>query len=556
GVLAAVPVERPLAAVVHAAGVLDDGTVTSLTADRVDSVLRPKVDAAVHLHELTQNLPLTHFVLFSSLGGTFGTAGQANYAAANVFLDALARHRRAAGLPAVSLAWGLWAERSGMTSHLDETELRRMNRDGVVPLATDEGLALFDTVTAAPASDDPNFVTAHLDLAALRARAGTDLPALLRDLVPRPRRQGAASTNTRHAASGESEFAQLLAGLPEEERERALLDLVRGHAATVLGHTSADAVEPGRAFKDQGFDSLTAVELRNRLNSATGLRLPATLIFDHPSPRALVGHLRNTLLGTVDDTRPPAAPIRAASEEPIAIVGMSCRFPGGVRSPEDLWRLLHAEQDTVGAFPADRGWDIDELFDPDPDRPGTSYVREGSFLYEAGDFDASFFGISPREALAMDPQQRLLLEAVWEAFEDAGIDPSSLRGSQTGVFAGTNGQDYAALLADTHTSDDGYLITGTSASVVSGRVSYAFGLEGPAVTVDTACSSSLVALHLAAQALRQGECTMALASGVTVMSTPDALVAFSRQRGLAADARCKAFAAGADGTGWSEGVGV
>ncbi|MYW02813.1 polyketide synthase, partial [Streptomyces sp. SID3343] len=173
-------------------------------------------------------------------------------------------------------------------------------------------------------------------------------------------------------------------------------------------------------------------------------------------------------------------------DEPIAIVGMSCRFPGGVRSPEDLWQLLVAEGDAVGEFPTDRGWDTDELFDPEPGRAGTSYVREGGFLYDAGDFDAGFFGISPREALAMDPQQRLMLEATWEALEHAHIDPDALRGSQTGVFAGTNGQDYASLMSGAPESDDGYLITGSSASVVSGRISYAFGFEGPAVTVDTA----------------------------------------------------------------------
>ncbi|MFD6394953.1 type I polyketide synthase, partial [Nocardia sp. NPDC060259] len=329
------------------------------------------------------------------------------------------------------------------------------------------------------------------------------------------------------------------------ERGRALSDVVRTQVADVLGYDSPDTVEP-RTFQELGFDSLTAVEFRNRLVMATGLRLPATLVFDYPTFDAVVDFLDGELAGRgADGTSSPV--VAAVDDDPVVIVAASCRYPGGIAAPEDLWRVVESGTDTIAEFPADRGWQPQEM-------TGVT-TTAGGFLYEAADFDAAFFGISPREALAMDPQQRLLLESSWELFERAGIAPDSLRGSRTGVFIGMSGRDYGLTATPARQAVAGYNLTGTAASVASGRISYVFGLEGPAVTLDTACSSSLVALDWAVRSVRGGECSMAVAGGVTILCTPLAFAEFSRQGGLAADGRCKSFSAGADGTGWGEGVG-
>ncbi|GAA0706625.1 hypothetical protein GCM10009548_94630 [Streptomyces malaysiensis subsp. malaysiensis] len=540
-----VPAEHPLTAVFHTAGTMELGQIGELDPGRLQSVLRSKALAAAHLHDLTQDLDLAAFVLFSSNAATWGSGQQAAYAAANTYLDALAEHRRARGLPATSLAWGPWGE-AGMAA--DQHTLSHLKRRGLSPLPTDLAIA---SLHQALTHDDTAVTIADVDWETFGRTFTTQRPSpFLTRLLPT-----SAEPTTPAATADDNPLRQQLGAAPTAQRHQILVRHIQTLAATILGHPGLDAIPPGQPFQELGFDSLTAVELRNQLAASTGLSLAPALVFDHPTPNALATYLGAELTGQRATVATHTSSV-ATDDEPIAIVGMACRYPGGVRSPEELWKLVAAGRDAIGEMPTDRDWDLDTLFDPDPERLGTTYAREGGFLHNAAGFDAAFFGISPREALAMDPQQRLLLETAWETFESAGLDRDTLAGSNTGVFAGGTYQGYGASGSSSAREVEGYLLAGGTPSVMSGRVAYAFGLEGPAVTVDTACSSSLVAMHLAAQALRQGECTMALAGGVTVMATPTTFVEFSRQRGLAADGRCKPFASAADGTGWGEGAGL
>ncbi|MFE3247417.1 SDR family NAD(P)-dependent oxidoreductase [Streptomyces sp. NPDC059209] len=553
--------EAPLVAVVHAAGAIELAPVRQSDPAHAARVLGERCAGADALTEvLRTDHPDTRLVLISSVAGVWGGGAHGALAAAGAYLDALAEREREAGRPVTAVAVSPWD---------GEPELVDILRRQGVPV-TDPGVALA-ALPGLLALDEAAVVLARVQwdrfvptftAAGPRPLIG-DLPEVRRVLDADTAAVGTASaadTDLGPDAVRSSKLARALAAAAPVEHDRIVLEEVQAVTAAVLGYARPDEVGEVKAFRELGMDSVTGVELRNRLSAATGVRLPATLIFDYPSPAAVTGFLRRELTpgqaeaegAAVADT-PPG---RSAADEPIAIIGMSCRFPGRVASPEDLWQVVADGVDVITPFPTDRGWDVPGLYDEDPDRAGTVYARSGGFLHDAAEFDAGFFEISPREAIAMDPQQRLLLETSWEAFEQAGIAPESVRGSDTGVFVGTNGQDYASLLFSGGDGLEGYLGTGNAASVVSGRVAYAFGLEGPAVSVDTACSSSLVATHWAARALRQGECSMALTGGVTVMATPGSLLTFARQRGLAADGRCKAFSARADGMGMAEGVGV
>ena len=544
----------PVTAVVHAAAFIALAPLESTPIAAFEQIVAAKAAGAGHLDALL-NRELDAFVLFSSIAGVWGSGNHAAYAAGNAYLDALAQHRRARGLTATTVDWGVWQAENPWQERVagEDADLFKLERHGLPRIAPELAVAALQQVLD---DDETVIAVADIDWEQFTAVFTSARPSQLITGVPEVRRiQRQPSDADTPDAPAAGVLRGQLTGLGPADRQRLLLDLVRTHAALVLGHGSPEAVRPGRAFQDLGFASLTAVELRNRLNTATGLRLPSTLIYDYPSAQLLARRIESELLGGEEQPAAPGPVPAAADGEPIAIVSMACRFPGGTDTPEALWQLLVRGGDVISEFPADRGWNLDELYDPDPDRPGTATTRFGGFLHDAAEFDAEFFGISPREALAMDPQQRLLLETSWEAAERAGIDPTALRGSRTGVFTGVNYADYAAVAAQA-AQGEGHLLTGSAPSVVSGRVAYTLGLEGPAVTVDTACSSSLVALHLAGQALRAGDCTLALVGGVAVMATPGAIVSFSRQRGLAADGRCKAFAEAADGMGMGEGAGV
>ncbi|MCX4246643.1 type I polyketide synthase [Paraliomyxa miuraensis] len=540
--------ERPLRGIVHAAGVLDDGILAEQSAARFTQVFSPKVDGAWNLHELTAALELDFFVLFSSSAGLLGSAGQSNYAAANTFLDALAAQRRGRGLPAQSLAWGPWST-SGMAAELAEVQRARMARLGLRTLEPDRALFLLERALS---RSERLLAPMSLDLEAVSRQQGTPASPLWRALLESP-----SVRATRSAGSGS--WADRLVRLPAEQREVELRAGVQEEVARVLAMGSPKDVPVDRPLMDLGLDSLMAVELRNALARRIGASLPATLAFDHPTVVALAERLSRELPDSSPAVveAPSRRPVVEVSDDDdaIAIIGIGCRFAGGITDPEGFWRLLQDGRDAITEVPAER-WDIDALYDPDPDAPGKMTTRWGGFLPDLDRFEPEFFGIAPRAAPSIDPQQRLLLETTWEALERAGKTPEQLMGSSTGVYMGLCSNDYQQRATSRIEAIDAYSLLGTSHSAMVGRLSYWLGLHGPNMPIDTACSSSLVAVHLACQALRAKECSLAIAGGANVMLSPEVTVYFSRLRAMSPSGRCRTFSDDADGYVRSEGCGV
>ncbi len=537
---------HPLKGIIHAAGVERLDALTDLTADQLESVLRPKVRGGWHLHQLSQDQDLDFFVCFSSIASVWGSRGQAHYAAANQFLDGLIHYRRSLGLPGLSINWGPWAG-GGMATPEAQVWLAQA---GVEALSPDLALvALGDLLP----SDRVQVTVSHNDWEQFKSLYTAKRPRPLLDLI-------SPSVSSRPDSSVQPSSDQItqLLSQPKTERIPALQSLIEAQLRLVLGLKPDHTFDPTVGFFELGIDSLMAVDLRNRLQTQLGTTLPASLAFDLPNLQRLTKFLA-TEIGLRDDsasTPLPAQPADVALSEPIAIIGVACRFPGGANTPEAFWEKLCQGYDAIVEVPATR-WNIDAVYDPDPETPGKTYCRYGGFLEPVDQFDPHVFGISPREAEYMDPQHRLLLEVSWEALERAGYSLDRAEGSATGVFVGITLNDYYQLMQHaTHESVQAYGVTGGPLNAAAGRIAYTLGLTGPALAVDTACSSSLVALHQACQSLRLGECTMALAGGVNLMLTPASMIFTAQAQMLSTDGHCKTFDAAADGIGRGEGCGI
>lgn len=549
----------PLAGIVHAAGEIGTTPLGDLNDAEIDRVFAGKVWGAWYLSEAVTGLQLDFFISTSSIASIWGGYGQTAYSAANAFLDGLAWHLRERGIPGISVNFGPWS--AGMA---DAEARARLDQRGVQTLSPADALAgVADLVAAASARGSTQGpvqgVVARIDwtrFLPLYQQAGRR--AFLSELereTPAHLTAGPSSENL----SGKSRLVELLAGAPVQQRKKLLTDYLRDTVAEVT-RVDATEIREDAGFFDLGMDSLMAVELRGRIEQGVGKEIPITLVMDHPRLSDVADYLLGEVLELSDpeagtSRHTPAAVMSARADEPIAIIAVSCRFPGAP-DPEAFWDVLSGGVDAIREIPEDR-FDIDEFYDPDPDTPGKTYTRFGGFLDGIDSFDPEFFGISPREAVWIEPQQRLMLETAWEGLERAGYAPSALRGSRTGIFVGVAANEYAHLLSSESIDKiEPHFITGNALNAISGRVAFGLGLEGPAVAVDTACSSALVAVHQACQALHSGDCDLALAGGVNVLLSPVTIIAASRARMLSPVGRCKTFDASADGYVRSEGCGI
>ncbi len=538
----------PLAGIVHAAGEIGTTPLSNLDDTEVDRVFAGKAWGAWHLSEAALDASphaLDFFLSTSSIASVWGGYGQTAYSAANAFLDGLAWRLREQGVRGISVNFGPWS-----TGMADAESRARLEQRGVRTLSPSDALAgLADVVSAGAAQG----VVARIDWARflpLYQQAGR------RGFLAELERDVPAAVSAPVTASGKTQLVERLTNAPVQQRKKLLTDYLRDAVAEVTRVDPAEIREDA-GFFDLGMDSLMAVELRRRMEQGVGKEIPVTLVMDHPRLSDAADYLLGDVLGLSEQKSgpAPASVVTTRTDEPIAIVAVSCRFPGAP-DPEAFWEVLSGGVDAIREVPEDR-FDIDEFYDPDPETPGKTYTRFGGFLDGIDGFDPEFFGISPREAVWIEPQQRLILETVWEGLERAGYGPSSLRGSRTGVFTGVAANEYAHLLSSESVDKiEPYFITGNALNAISGRVAFALGLEGPAVAVDTACSSALVAVHQACLALHSGDCDMALAGGVNVLLSPVTVIAASRARMLSPVGRCKTFDASADGYVRSEGCGI
>jgi acyl transferase domain-containing protein/aryl carrier-like protein len=546
----------PLKGIIHAAGVTEDGMLLQQKWENFSRVTASKVEGAWILHTLTREMGLDFFILFSSAASLLGSFGVGNYAAANAFLDGLAHHRRNLGLTALSINWGPWAE-VGMAAGLGSSGLRRWEAAGIGMISPEQGLQVLGQIRGGAITQVTILPINWREFVEQFSLRG-GIPPLFSEVI----RGLNLGVKDDQVLKGKPELVRRIEAAAPGEQRRVLADYLEDQVIKVLRLDSPDSIKPQQGLFQLGMDSIMAVELKGRIEAGLGRTLPMVMTFNYPTIEALTGYLAEEVLFL--EAKGPGVELLeefnrfpAGQTEPIAIIGLGCRFPGGANDLESFWQLLHDGVDAVREVPGDR-WDVEAFYDPDPDTPGKTYARRGGFLDQVDRFDARFFGISPREAVSMDPQQRLLLEVNWEALENAGQVPEKLVDSRTGVFMGISSSDYLRLqmhFGDL-TSMDTYSGTGTAASISSGRLSYILGLQGPNMALDTACSSSLVTVHLACQSLRSGECDMALAGGVSLILSPESMIYSSKIRALSVDGRCKTFDAAADGYVQGEGCGV